>query len=507
MSDDVRARFKTLGNFPSPPGIAQEIIALAKDPEADIAAVTRAIGKDPALATKVLRTANSPLYAQRRRSENLRQALLVIGVDAVLTMCLSFSIAGTFRKTKSGTIDFTRYWRRSLLAALGSRCSGEELGLPNADDLFLAGLLQDIGVVALDRAQPGFYAQLAPGATHAERCAYERERLGEDHAALGAWLLNSWNLPKALCEAVELSHGAHKTADGATQTPFAHCVALGGELATYFLAEDRRDGMRTICDRAQQVLGLRQEQVGRIIEKVTQLTAEVGPLFDTTLLSTDDAVTLMEEAQELLAERNVEALQEISALQTKASSAEARSIQLEDASRRDALTGVYNRGYLDRTLQTEFEAARSGQWPLCALFVDLDHFKKINDTFGHAAGDTVLRGAAETMKQTVRDRDLVARYGGEEFVILLPGIAPPDAKRLGERLLEKLRTQVHCFGGKNVTVTASLGLAIDTPARPFANAAALIAAADAAVYAAKHAGRDRLVINSDPANASLARAG
>ena len=93
MTNDVKARFKRLGTFPSPPGIAQEIIALAKDPDTGIAEVTKTIAKDPALAAKILRTANSPMYAQRRRSDNLRQALTVVGVEAALTMCLSFSIA------------------------------------------------------------------------------------------------------------------------------------------------------------------------------------------------------------------------------------------------------------------------------------------------------------------------------------------------------------------------------------------------------------------------------
>ncbi len=165
MNDEMKARFKALGSFPSPPGIAQEIIALAKNPEAGIGEVTGAISKDPALAAKVLRLANSVLYSQRRRSQNLRQALTIMGLDAAMTLCLGFSIAGTFRSAKSGTIDYTRYWRRSLLAGLGGRCFGEELGLSASEDLFLAGLLQDIGVLALDRAKPGFYAELPRAAT------------------------------------------------------------------------------------------------------------------------------------------------------------------------------------------------------------------------------------------------------------------------------------------------------------------------------------------------------
>jgi diguanylate cyclase (GGDEF)-like protein len=505
MTDDVRARFKGLGNFPSPPGIAQEIIALAKDPDADITIVARTIAKDPALATKVLRAANSPLYAQRRRSENLRQALLVIGVEATLTMCLSFSIAGAFRKSKVGTIDFVRYWRRSLLAALGSRCFGVELGIDDPDDLFLAGVLQDIGVVALDRAQPGFYADLAAGATHAQRIEFECQRLGEDHAALGAWLLASWNLPERLCSAVEHSH-APAAVRGADDRTFASCVALGGELATQFLADDRRAGMRELSERAQALLGVQPELVARVIEKVTQLTAEVGPLFDATLLSAEDVVGLMEEAQELLSERNVEALKEISTLQQAAQSLVARSEQLVDASRHDALTGVFNRGYLEECVKGELEAARNGGWPLSALFVDLDHFKRVNDTFGHAAGDIVLRGSAAAMRAALRDQDIIARYGGEEFVILLPGVDGATAQRLGERVRSSLRSHVHQCSGQNIVVTASFGLAVSSPSRAFQTATELLAAADDAAYAAKRAGRDCLVVSGAAGGAQLCKA-
>ncbi len=133
MNEDIKARFKALGNFPSPPGIAQEIIQLAKSEEVSIGEVSGAIAKDPALAAKVLRMANSALYAQRRRSQNLRQALTMMGLDAAMTLCLGFSIAGSFRSAKVGAIDYTRYWRRSLLAGLGGRCIGEELGLPSSE--------------------------------------------------------------------------------------------------------------------------------------------------------------------------------------------------------------------------------------------------------------------------------------------------------------------------------------------------------------------------------------
>ena len=128
MTGDIRARFGKLGNFPSPPAIAQEIIALAKNPDASVAQVAAAISKDPALVAKVLRIANSSLYAQRRQCQNVRQALTVMGVDAVMTLGLGFSITSSLRASKNSSLDYPRYWRRSLLAALAARCLGELAG-------------------------------------------------------------------------------------------------------------------------------------------------------------------------------------------------------------------------------------------------------------------------------------------------------------------------------------------------------------------------------------------
>jgi len=267
VNEDVKARFRALGNVRSPPGIAQEIIALAKSEDVSIGEVSGAIAKDPALAAKVLRRANSALYASRRRSRRLRQALTIMGLDAAMTLCLGFLIASSFRSAKAGSIDYTRYWRRSLLAVLGARCMGEELGLPSSEELFLGGLLQDIGVLALERAKPGFYGELPHEASHGERIAYERERLGDDHAALGAWLLASWNLPDELVHAVELSHAPEQADRASPGGQFARCVALGGELASAFLASDVRVSIARFALHAEPVIGLRPEQLGKVVER------------------------------------------------------------------------------------------------------------------------------------------------------------------------------------------------------------------------------------------------
>jgi diguanylate cyclase (GGDEF)-like protein len=154
---------------------------------------------------------------------------------------------------------------------------------------------------------------------------------------------------------------------------------------------------------------------------------------------------------------------------------------------------VYNRGHLDRILAAEFHSATQGNWPLSIVFADLDRFKLVNDTYGHPSGDAVLIGVAKIILEVVRDTDCVGRYGGEEFVIVLPGLTSSAAELVCERLLAKLRVARHPVTGGYVTTTASLGLATHSGGARYGSVAELIEAADRSVYAAKKAGRDRLV--------------
>jgi diguanylate cyclase (GGDEF)-like protein len=156
----------------------------------------------------------------------------------------------------------------------------------------------------------------------------------------------------------------------------------------------------------------------------------------------------------------------------------------------DSLTGLFNRRAAERALGFALQGA--GREPLALLFIDLDRFKEINDRFGHATGDRVLRECAQLMRQGSRSQDIAARWGGEEFLLVLMGA---DAARAGE-IAERLRSSVERFDWKSLdeglAVTLSVGLASSTER---SEPAALLALADARVYAAKSAGRNRVVSN------------
>ena len=164
----------------------------------------------------------------------------------------------------------------------------------------------------------------------------------------------------------------------------------------------------------------------------------------------------------------------------------------------DALTGINNRRYFECRCLEEVSLARRTGASLACMFFDLDHFKRINDTLGHQAGDEVLRKAANVIKLLLRSCDIVARYGGEEFVALLPQTTLAHAREIAERI--RANIAAHCFEpvpGSPLVVTASIGVAVlatNTAELPLAEqAAAMIATADQAVYQAKNSGRNRVI--------------
>lgn len=156
---------------------------------------------------------------------------------------------------------------------------------------------------------------------------------------------------------------------------------------------------------------------------------------------------------------------------------------------RDALTGVGNRNALDRALVRELELARRTQQPLSLLMLDLDHFKRINDRFGHGVGDDVLRQTAQTIASCLRSMDMVFRFGGEEFCVLLSATSHEAAHTVAERLRAAVETQASREGAIPLSVTLSIGLAT---LRDVESPRCLLQRADSALYQAKAGGRNRL---------------
>jgi diguanylate cyclase (GGDEF)-like protein len=163
----------------------------------------------------------------------------------------------------------------------------------------------------------------------------------------------------------------------------------------------------------------------------------------------------------------------------------------------DALTDIMNRRAFLQSAESAFRLSQIQRSPLALIFIDLDFFKSVNDTHGHAAGDLVLRSAAVILNNSKRKSDLVARFGGEEFILLLPGTELAGALYLAEQLRLAFKKDELHFSGKLIRYGASLGVACLDQGDP-ADLEKLIKQADQALYEAKASGRDKVVAYSSP---------
>ena len=159
----------------------------------------------------------------------------------------------------------------------------------------------------------------------------------------------------------------------------------------------------------------------------------------------------------------------------------------------DGLTGLHNRRYLERHLTTLVQQAAAREKPLSVLILDIDHFKTVNDTYGHAAGDEVLREFSRRVRKAVRGIDLACRMGGEEFVVAMPDTDAALALLVGERLRQKIAGEPFATGEAGVSIAVTVSIGICSLTSPDDTADALVKRADAALYLAKREGRNRVV--------------
>ena len=166
--------------------------------------------------------------------------------------------------------------------------------------------------------------------------------------------------------------------------------------------------------------------------------------------------------------------------------------ELYESSTRDSLTGLYNRRHFDDRIKAEFAYAKRHQLDVAFVMVDVDFFKRVNDTHGHATGDSVLKAVAKNLAKQLRTEDVFARVGGEEFAILLRGVASEGARKLAERLRANIEALPIVAEGKTVAVTISAGCASMSETKD-QTPGSLYGLADRRLYDAKHQGRNRVV--------------
>jgi diguanylate cyclase (GGDEF)-like protein len=485
IGEGLVERIRDARSLPSPPIVAAKLIELGEDPDVGLADLVDVLRNDPALSARILRLANSPLYARRRRAENLHQAVVMLGLDAVFTAALSLTLVGDRNALGSFGPSFRNRWTRSVHAAvvaqlLAARCGGAVPGTA-----FLAALVQDLGILVLGQLEPDLYATLPADATHEQFVERERAVLGIDHAAVGAILLEEWRLPEDVVHAVSRSHEGGVSSGNADR--LADIVAVSALVADGVLGASQQLVAATAA--AEHLLGVDALEFSKLLDGVAETLPDLAPLLEADAPS---AQVLTERAADAMIARQMQQRHAIEQLQVDLAGVSEVARQLEIANRSDLLTGLLNRRYLHQVTQREFDVARTHGDGLSVLFLDLDDFRDVNEQFGHHGGDMALRVVADRLTATLRDEDLIGRFGGDEFLVLLPATLGRQAEIVAQRIVSAMAARPFVIEpGIEHEQTVTVGIAALDELTHVSSFEELLKAADEALYQAKHAGKSR----------------
>lgn len=479
INEPLLQRLHTCNILPTLPTVAIQLIDLVNNPATNLAQISECVAYDPALAFKILKVANSPLYSTRCSATNIRQAVNLMGTHATVTVALSFLLIRTFCDADSSAHQLG-FWKRSILSALSCRLLSERFDF-NQDDLLVAGLLQNIGMLVLRTAFPEKYLSIATLLNEEAIRSAEKERFGAGHDEVGYWLLKKWRFPDYLAFACVAGHGAPP--ENATMPSQEGCVAVSGYFADVFLNHGDTHSVYLVTDMARRWLGMDADVTTAVLEKMGACTKEFESLFEVSLIEVDQVEEIVAQAKELIMIADLGRLR-----------------VLEESAQRDALTGVHNRSYFNSEFEREFEASTKYGSPLAIAFIDVDHFKRVNDSYGHAAGDSALISLSRLISSQIRNSDIFARYGGEEFVVLFPGTSMEAAWNVLTRIKETIASFVHTFSAESFNLTISIGLAAyEDATMVYESPAEVLHAADRALYEAKSMGRNRIIKAQDDA--------
>ena len=461
--------------------MAIEVVNLVQEKDVTIKQIADVIQHDAALSSKVLKTVNSSFYGQPHAIGTISQALVILGLNSVRALALGFSLVNPLEQ--SDGFDHLAFWRRSVYGSAAARVLAKHVGLANQEEAFLGGLLQDVGMLAMHHTIGADYGNLVveAGTEHRKLVALEQAALSTDHASIGAALAEHWKLPPLLVDPIRF----HETPNGAPEDTLQLicCVAVGSRVADVFLSSDQTAALEIYHRLVEQRLGVPQQEADELLKAIHADTLELNKLFE---LPEDDPVN----PEEILTRANDAMIQIILEQQQQTSSLEDQKRQLTQQMLTDGLTGVGNRRRFNEFITDMFDTARQTGDPLSLLFLDVDHFKKINDTYGHQTGDRVLVDLAATLQDAIPQEAEVARYGGEEFAVVLPQTDLSNAAHLAESVRLRIGAlDIRTDEGQRVAVTVSIGVAT-CAGGIFASADRLIKAAEQGVYVAKASGRN-----------------
>jgi diguanylate cyclase (GGDEF)-like protein len=486
------------------PTVAARLLTLTANPETSVGEVGKAIRVDPSLSAKVLRAVNSVQYSVGRPIADVDRAVILLGKRTVSTLALTFSLSDAVSRNKRLTKFFQQYWTESIVQAITAEILARKYCPSEAGQFFSAGLLQDLGRLYLLQHFGDDYAILMEVAQQGNQhlIDLEREAFETTHPDLAAEMLSQWQFPQQVVFAAAAHHKVVEDADAPPQDHFSLETALRiAALVGEYFCQSNKGVVHVMLQQALERCPEPKLTLDELTDQVHKWLAGMAALFNINTAS-------LPSANEMLCE----AMQQIAALTMSSEAADSMQTvrtelvrennilrqRLQEVMHRiqvDPVTGVFTREVLTERLNKQIHAAAALQESIGLLFVDIDHFKKVNDVYGHVTGDKVLRHVAQSISSCVRGNDFAARYGGEEFVVVVGRPDEASLAAVAERVRQAIESHRFVLDRKQASVTASVGATLLSPVVAVSGLAErLVAAADAAMYEAKRQGRNRVVV-------------
>jgi diguanylate cyclase (GGDEF)-like protein len=462
--DEIQRFLDEQINLPSPPAIAAQILNTVQNSESSIGDLEKIISADPALTSKMLRIANSAFYSLPNEVSNIGRALSILGTNIIKNIALSFVFAGDMRGNSTPYFNFDYFWRRSVTAAVAAELV---LGLlqEKDDDIFVTAILQDIGVLIMFLSRGQEYATVLKSYVENEATSLieaERDKYKFDHQQLGFTLLESWGIPNSITTPMRYHHEPELAPEEFQKT--ASVLRVANLLSAIYSGTNTAGKVSKLQIIMEDVFDISPDQTRELLDDVAAKSVDILKIFDIDPGEMKPYSLMLQEANDELGKLNLSYEQLVLELKESKGKAERfanelkeANVQLEEMAFRDGLTGLYNHRYFQEILGKEINRSNRYNHPLCLIMFDIDFFKKVNDTYGHPAGDLVLVNLSKAISNAVRPSDILARYGGEEFAVLLPETNHTGMKVFAERLRRCAAAVTTVYKNNEIRVTVSCG--------------------------------------------------
>jgi len=478
---------RKIGKLPTLPGVAIKILQAMRRETPNIREISEIIASDAPLSAKVLQVVNSSFYGVSNQITSVHQAMMYLGLNAVKNLALSFSLIRNFSVKNKNDFDHVQFWKDSLIGAVAAKLITEKANQRHGENAFFLGLLQDIGMLIMSQSIPEEYGDVLAKAQSNGTALHEIESsfLNFNHMEVGEYVTHGWGLPPAFSAPIGAHHTPERpgrpSGDIELQTKILHLSSLYIDL--FNGAKHPAGSTYAKIEKLITAYGLASTvDPFAITEQIVSNIKSIFPVFEMQI-DENQYIEIIETARNELSDLSAELID-----QSRAQSQDMEKMKLQLGL--DGMTQLINHNRFLENLKYEMNRANRYKTPLSIIMADIDHFKSINDFFGHLAGDHALKCVSAQLKQMLRESDQIARYGGEEFAIILPMTGPEEAQRAAERLRQGIESMKLRYNDRAIAVTMSFGVAA-MESDHNAEVESLIKKADEALYEAKNTGRNK----------------